>query len=104
VPLDLAQAVDGGSASVAAVAFGPLGVAGLVWTHDGGALQLVHSADGSSLSVVRLADHLEHLDGGAFEVFGFDVSADAITVRIGGPGDGDLATVSPQRVLVGTPR
>jgi hypothetical protein len=101
LPLDLTQAIDGGTPSVVDLAFGPLGVAALVWIDDDpSTAHLVHSSDGSSLSAVALADHVDLDPGG---VLGLDVSADAITVRIGGPIDGDPTTVSPQQVLVGTP-
>jgi hypothetical protein len=53
------------------------------------------------VSAVRLADHLSAPLGG---VLGLDVSADAITVRVGGPVDDDPATLPTQQVLVGTPR
>lgn len=106
VPLDLTQAIDGANSSmgVGQIAFGPLGVAASVWTDNGdnaGVGYLVHSVDGSAVSVVALGDYA---GGDLVDVFGIDVSADAITIRIGGPSDGDPATVTPQQVLVGTPR
>jgi hypothetical protein len=100
VPLDLAQAVTS-AVGVGEIVFGPLGLAATVWTDDPNAAYLVHSVDGSSLSVVALADYVD-LD--PIGVLGIDVSADAITVRIGGPSDDDPSTLTPQQVLVGTPR
>ena len=100
VPLDIRSAVDAAT-QVYDVAFGPLGVAAILGGVDEASeIYVVHSADGSALSAVALADHV---DGPAY-VVGVSVSADAILVRLGGPDDGDPATAPTQRVLVGTPR
>jgi hypothetical protein len=101
LPLDLVQTLglDPSTAGVGDVAFGPLGLAATVW--DGEEPYVVHSADGSTVSAVRLADHLTGPLGG---VLGLDVSADAITVRVGGSVDDDPTTPPTQQVLVGTPR
>ena len=102
--LDLLSAVDTAdrSAGIGDVAFGPLGIAAVVWIEDaapGGAL-IVHSLDGTSLSSIAVGDHIE----GDSQTIGLSVSADAILVRVDGPPDGDAATPPTQQVLVGTPR
>jgi hypothetical protein len=102
VTLDLLSAVDGadGTAGVADLAFGPLGLAALVWADDSGnSSHIVHSVDGTSLSSVALSDHL-----GRVIPMGITVSADAILVRVDGPSDDNPATLPTQQVLVGTPR
>lgn len=102
-PLDLMSAVDGADAKsgVGEVAFGPLGIAAIVWTDDGpGGGTLVHSVDGTSVSAIALDDYLD--EPGA--VMGLSISADAILVRVDGPNDDDPTTPPTQRVLVGTPR
>jgi hypothetical protein len=103
VVLDLLSAVDGadGTAGVADLAFGPLGLAALVWADDSGnSSHIVHSVDGTSLSSVDVRDHLS----GPGIPIGISVSADAVLVRVDGPSDGDPSTVPTQQVLVGTPR
>jgi hypothetical protein len=102
-PLDLVAAVDGAdrSTGVGEVAFGPLGVAAVVW-RDGspGGVHIVHSVDGTTVSSIAVADHIDR----AGAVVGLSVSADAILVRVDGPPDDDPATPPVQQVLVGTPR
>lgn len=100
LPLDLASAVDQ-PVFVQDVAFGPLGMVAAAWT-DGspGSLHLIHSLDGTTLSSVALADHVE----GPVSMVGLGVTADAIVVRVDGPPDADPATLPVQQVLVGTPR
>jgi hypothetical protein len=87
-----------------AVAFGPLGVAAVIWPlseDDAPSVPyLVHSADGTNMSSVSLEDEL---GTAAANVIGLSVTADAIFVRIGGPVDEDPGTPPVQRVLVGTP-
>jgi len=102
VALDLLAAVDGadGKAGVADLAFGPLGLAALVWADESaGSTHLVHSVDGTSLSSVALSDHV-----GRNIPMGISVTADAVFVRVDGPSDDDPATMPTQQVLVGTPR
>lgn len=91
------------------VAFGPLGWATTVWENvpigaDGdevaGSTAVVHSVDGTSLSVVPLDDVL---DVPPYATLDLSVTADAVIVRVTNP-DGDLTTISPQSVVVGTPR
>ncbi len=100
--LDLLAAVEGAdeSSGVGDVAFGPLGVAAMVWTGEAGTAHVVHSLDGKSISAVALADHIP----GTCCAMGVAVTADAILVRVNNPPDGDSATPPTQRVLVGTPR
>jgi hypothetical protein len=86
------------------VAFGPLGIAAVVWEpvagSDATVPHLVHSTDGVNLSTVSLEDEL----GTATPtLLGLTVTADAIFVRIGGPIDDDPSTPPVQQVLVGTP-
>jgi hypothetical protein len=101
-PLDLLVAVEGAdeSSGVGDVAFGPLGVAAMVWTGDPGTAHIVHSLDGTSVSSVALADHIP----GPSSPMGIAVTADAILVRVDDAPDGNPATPPTQRVLVGTPR
>lgn len=101
-PLDLLAAVGGADDEhgVGEVTFGPLGVAATVWTEDTPGGHIVHSLDGSAVSAIAVADHLD----GAFSVMGVSVSADAILVRVDGPPDDDPSTPPTQQVLVGTPR
>jgi hypothetical protein len=86
------------------VAFGPLGMAAVVYEESAGddpsVPHLVHTADGINLSSVSLEDEL---GASAANVIGVSVTADAIFVRIGGPVDDDPGTPPVQRVLVGTP-
>ncbi len=89
------------------VAFGPLGWATTVWegAPDGadgaaGSTAVVHSVDGTSLSVVPLDGVL---DVPPYATLDLSVTADAVIVRVTNP-DGDLTTISPQSVVVGTPR
>jgi hypothetical protein len=107
--LDVLSAIDapaGEDLWLGDVAFGPMGLAATVFSNpkDGngpGHTYLVHSADGSALSVLDLADYFDGTTGGTM---GVTVSADAITVRAVHAPDGDAATVEPTDVLVGTPR
>lgn len=90
---------------VESVAFGPLGWAATVWTGSStdtepGARVAVHSVDGTSLSVVPLDDVI---DAPQHAVMDVAVTADAVIVRVSDP-DGDLTTLTPQSVVVGTPR
>lgn len=98
--LPLSEPGDG----IGAVAFGPLGLAAVVWEPvDGSDVttpHLVHTADGVTLSTVSLEDEL---GASAANVIGVSVTADAIFVRIGGPVDDDPSTPPVQKVLVGTP-
>ena len=99
VPLDLLAAV-GGSGGVQDVAFGPLGLAATVWQEgDPMASYIVHSADGTTVSAVALADHLD----ASTSVIGLSVSADAIVVRVADP-KGATGSTPTQHDLVGTPR
>ncbi|MGH9273087.1 MAG: hypothetical protein ACRDZU_00445 [Acidimicrobiales bacterium] len=102
MPLDLASAVDGANSSegVGEVAFGPLGVAAVLWT-DGspGGTHIVHSLDGTTVSSISVQDHIA--EPGA--VMGVSVSADAILIRVDAPNDDNSETVPTQQVLVGTP-
>jgi hypothetical protein len=86
------------------VAFGPLGLAAVVYEEADGdepsVPHLVHTADGVNVSSVSLEDEL---GASAANVIGVSVTADAIFVRIGGPVDDDPGTPPVQRVLVGTP-
>jgi hypothetical protein len=86
------------------VAFGPLGLAAVVWEPVAGSEttvpHLLHSTDGEHLSSVPLEDEL---GTAAPNVIGLSVTADAIFVRIGGPVDDDPNTPPVQHVLVGTP-
>ena len=107
-PIDVLSAVDapaGDDLWLGEVAFGPLGMAATVTSSAKDATSmhsyLVHSADGSTLSVLDLADYFDRIDGGTM---GVTVSADAITVRAVHDPDGDPSTVEPTDVLVGTPR
>jgi hypothetical protein len=101
-PLDLLSAVeDAASSGVQEVAFGPLGLAAVVWTDgDPATTHIVHSADGTTLSAVALADHLDR----SSVVLGVGVSADAISVRVADASDHADGSVPTQHVLVGTPR
>lgn len=99
--LDLASAVDTGDTPVGVgeVAFGPLGMLAWAWTDNGSPNgSLVHTTDGTNVSVIDVSDHL---DGGA--LLGLAVTADAFVARIGDGPDGDRSTPPTQRVLVGTP-
>ncbi len=107
--IDPLTALDGQpqQASTGQVAFGPLGWAATVWEDaadgaDGaaGSTAVVHSVDGTSLSVVPLDDVL---DVPPYATLDVSVTADAVIVRVTNP-DGDLTTISPQSVVVGTPR
>lgn len=86
------------------VAFGPLGLAAVVYEETDGpdtpSASLVHTADGINLSTVSLDDQV---GASAANVIGVSVTADAIFVRIGGPVDDDPGTPPVQHVLVGTP-
>lgn len=111
--LDLTQAVPAGPTDaksyIGDIAFGPLGVAATVSTivTDGGSgpagplgTYIVHSSDGSHLSVLPIADKV----AGAGSPLGVTVSADAITVRLSNVTPGQPPTTPPtQTVLVGTP-
>ncbi len=68
---------------------------------ESGPIDVVHSVDGSSLAVVPLTDLLERPAVGTIDL---TVGADAIAVRVTEPGDDDMTTVTPQQVVVGTPR
>jgi hypothetical protein len=84
------------------ISFGPLGWAATLGSMDGDlSPQVVHSVDGTSLSVVPLDDLVEVPVGAIVEA---TVTADVVAVRIGDPPDGDPRTVADQRVIVGTPR
>ena len=107
--LDLAQAIPAGPAGsntyVGDVAFGPLGMAATVVTVDGKGAgsptsYVVHSRDGSHLSVLAVSDKAP----GKLVPVGLTVSADAIVVRLGDAPSGNPGTTPPtQTVLVGTP-
>ncbi|MDQ2651278.1 MAG: glycoside hydrolase [Actinomycetota bacterium] len=107
--IDVLSAIDvpaGHDAWLSEAAFGPLGLAATVnsFPRDGETGQqayLVHSKDGTTLSVLDLADHFGNQTG---YTIGLAVNADAITVRAVHGADGDAATVEPTDVLVGTPR
>lgn len=115
--VDPADAVEG-EAEADIVVFGPLGWAATVWVDDaptsvdeqGAAVpeervpvaQVVHSLDGTSMSLVPVddlvdppdrPDHLEPV-----------VTADAVIVRFRHPGSDEPGTPSRQRAVVGTPR
>jgi hypothetical protein len=100
--IDPRIAVDeAGQRWVGQVAFGPLGWAATVQSPDeSGPIEVVHSV-GSSLAVVPLTDLLERPAVGTVDI---TVGADSIALRVTEPGDGDPTTVTPQRVVVGTPR
>ncbi|MGE3621483.1 MAG: hypothetical protein AB7L84_13565 [Acidimicrobiia bacterium] len=102
--VDPVQAIDG-EGWVNQVAFGPLG-----WTAavspgapdaEPSPTVLVHSVDGTTMSLVPLGDLGVELR--SWEVPSITVSADAVLVRVSRP-DGDPLTVEPQEVVVGTPR
>ncbi|HEX6416850.1 MAG TPA: hypothetical protein VFZ77_00075 [Acidimicrobiales bacterium] len=109
-PVDPRGAVEARErAVVGAVAFGPLGWAATVYERpaDGEAeggppeVEVVHSTDGTTLSVVPLDDVVE---GPGDATIGVLVTADAVIVRLTDAVDGDPATVAAQQVVVGTPR
>lgn len=97
--LDVARAVPEGY-WVGDVAFGPMGMAATSVSDDGKRVYVVHSADGSAISAVDLAD-LVNLSDKA--VTGVSVSADAVTARLSVIDD-DKSTPPEQVVIVGTPR
>jgi hypothetical protein len=106
-PVDLTHlvATAGGEESyLNSLAFGPLGVAGVVGVVDKESGRsheyVVHSTDGVQFGVV---DIRQHLDGGGV-VSGLVVTPDAIAVRVSKPNDGSTRTPPTQRVLVGTPQ
>jgi len=87
---------------VGSLDFGPLGLAASVGTTDaqGRSVEyVVHTTDGSSLDVLKVADAAPH----AGSIIGLSVTADAIAVRLN---DGVPSKGQPpeQVVLVGTPR
>lgn len=108
LPVDPGQAVGPDGGIVGSVAFGPLGWAAVVWpeTPDGTVpaeqTHVVHSVDGTTMSVVPLADLVGPDQIGSVDA---SVTADAVVVRVSQPDDGVEGTPpSPQRVVVGTPR
>jgi hypothetical protein len=84
-------------------AFGPLGVAALVWSADEQQppqAWVVHSTDGRSLTAIDLTDHVDHLE--RYHSVDLDVTADAIIVRKWRE-DHESGEVSPVQLVVGTP-
>jgi hypothetical protein len=108
LPVDPGQAVGPDGSIVGSVAFGPLGWAAVVWpeTPDGTVVRtdqthVVHSVDGTTLSVVPLADLVPPEQVGNIDA---SVTADAVVVRVSQPDDGVEGTPpSRQLVVVGTP-
>jgi hypothetical protein len=108
--VDPRTATDGHEETVASVAFGPLGWVAVLWPEppeDGDLVAeggwnptVVHSVDGTSMAIVPVDDLIEPAQNGGVVP---TVTADAVLVRVTEPDDGDPATVSPQRVVVGTP-
>lgn len=104
-PVDLGALLDGSDgAGVYEVAFGPLGMAAVVGTTDGGdgapELHLLHTADGVTFSRLEVQEAAGDPVGISS---GVSVTADAIVLRLAEPSDGDDDTPPVQRVLVGTP-
>ncbi|MGH9185286.1 MAG: hypothetical protein ACRD0U_05675, partial [Acidimicrobiales bacterium] len=96
--VDLRGVLGGASAYADGAAFGPLGMAAVIWSEEGGP-RVAYSPDGANFSLVPMADYVDEHGS-----IGVTVTADAVTVRVTEQGDGDPATVTPQLLLVGTPR
>lgn len=100
-PVDPAQAVTLDDPYVSSVSFGPLGWAAVVGEpRDGGATQVVHSVDGTTISPVPVADLVAPEQFGPLDT---SVTADAVLVRVSEPDDSNPQTMTRQRVVVGTP-
>lgn len=106
VDLNLDRAVtvpDGSQSWIGEVAFGPLGLATVVSSSDrdgnNGESYLVHTTDGSTLSVLPVSDLVDE----AVSPVGLTVTADMVAARFSLPQDGDARTPARQVVLVGTP-
>jgi hypothetical protein len=101
LPVDPGHALEPEGGMVGPVAFGPLGWAAVVWPESpDGPTQVVHSLDGTVLSVVPLDDLVAPEQIGSIDT---TVTADAVVVRITEPDDGVVGTPARQRVVVGTP-
>jgi hypothetical protein len=104
--LDPGTVVGPLGARVVSVAFGPLGWAAVVEPFppdDDDAplpLQVVHSVDGTSMSVVPIDDLIDPAPQRSVETY---VTADAVFARVSEPEDDDPATGATQLVVVGTP-
>ena len=103
LPVDVRQALEAPSGFISSVAFGPLGWAAVAHpdVEPSSPPQIVHSVDGTSMSVVPLADLIAPELTGDAQVA---VTADAVLVRVTVPSDDDEATPARQQVVVGTPR